>query len=1047
MSTYVPLWVKSNFSFLEGASHPEELVEQAQAHGLPAIAITDRDGVYGLVRAHVRARELGVKILFGVQVSVGDVDLIPALSREPGLPVEGVQQVLLIAQNRAGYANLCQLLSIGRQRCPKGYSLVTTPEVIERAGNLVAVCPSPGLFSSFHAAFDDRFYGLITRHRESKDGPREKAVRTAAKEYDVPLLAGSEVLYHSMARRPLQDVLACIRSGKNLSEAGHVIRPNAEHDLKNPHALYDLYADCPELLERTKEIANRCSFTLDDLRYVYPAESIPSGQNETDWLRELTVRGAAQRYPKGIPEESLAQIDRELELIHDLDYGGYFLTMWEIVQFCRREEILCQGRGSAANSIVCYCLGITAIDPIRMDLLFERFISRERAEPPDIDLDIEHERREEVIQWVYRRYGRRHAAMVANFIRYRARSAVRDVGKALGIPQTALDRVAKLLSYYDLGIEGTLLREAGLDPEAPSHTHLLRLVSEIVDFPRHLSIHPGGFLLGSDPVDSMVPIEPATMEDRTVIQWDKYDVENLGLFKVDLLGLGALTHIRKCLAQLEKHEGVSLNMATIPAGDEATYDLITRGDTVGVFQIESRAQMAMLPRLKPRCFYDLVIEVAIVRPGPIQGDMVHPYLRRRSGKETVEYPHPLLRRVLEKTLGVPIFQEQVMKLAVLVADYTPGEADRLRRDMAAWRSSGRIDAHRERLISRMRQNGISEKFAERVFSQIRGFGEYGFPESHAASFALIGYVTAWLRTHYPAAFTCSLLNAQPMGFYSPATIVEDAKHHGVETLPINARISGWDCSLERSEDGNWAVRMGFRYVKGLGTREKERLERAPGPYPDLDDFVRRTSLNSKALTTLAESGAFADFDQKPDPSDRRNSIWKLRGVMTKSKDSLALPGELLPEGQQPLFARLSAGQQVVWDYRTSMHSTRGHPLLAARKQLDRIGLPDARSILEMRNGRRTRYVGMVICRQRPGTASGVTFFTLEDETGFVNLVVWKQVFDQHTVLAKSAILLGVTGKVQSSEGVVHLIADDLWDPRESGVLQIDEAPAKSRDFH
>lgn len=1047
MPTYVPLWVKSNYSFLEGASHPEEIVEQAQAHGLPAVAVTDRDGVYGLVRAHVRARELGQKLLFGAQVSVGDPDLALVLAKDPSANLPGINRVALLARNRQGYANLCRLLTIGRHRCPKGSSLVSAEELVAHGEDLIAVCPSPELLPVLRDGFSGRAYALIVRHRRSADEPLEKRLRAEATRCEIPLLAGSEVLYHTMARRPLQDVLSCIRAGTSLSEAGHVIRGNAEHDMKTTHAMFELFADCPELLERTVEVAQRCNFTLDQLRYVYPAESIPDGQSESDWLRELTMRGAGERYRGAPPNDALEQIERELELIHELDYGGYFLTMWEIVQFCRREKILCQGRGSAANSIVCFCLGITAIDPVRMDLLFERFLSKERAEPPDIDLDIEHERREEVIQWVYERYGRRHAAMVANFIRYRARSAVRDVGKALGIPQTALDRVAKLLGYYDMGIDASVLQNAGLDPHSPSHGHLLRLVGEIVDFPRHLSIHPGGFLLGSDAVDSMVPIEPATMEDRTVIQWDKYDVENLGLFKVDLLGLGALTHIRKCLAQLSEHEGIDLDMATIPAEDEATYDLISRGDTVGVFQIESRAQMAMLPRLQPRCFYDLVIEVAIVRPGPIQGDMVHPYLRRRSGKEQVEYPHPALERVLKKTLGVPIFQEQVMKLAVLVADYTPGEADQLRRDMAAWRSSGRIEAHRERLIDRMTVNGITPEFAERVFSQIRGFGEYGFPESHAASFALIAYVTAWLRTHHPAAFSCSLLNAQPMGFYSAATIVEDAKHHGVEMLPIDATVSGWDCSLEKSDDGNLAVRMGFRYVKGLGEREKERLARAPGPYSDLDDFVRRTGLNSRALTTLAESGAFASFDGRDGENDRRNALWKLRGVMAKSKDTLALPGDALPEGQQPLFAQLSSGEQIIWDYRTSMHSTRGHPLLTARKRLESLGLPDASGILEMRDGRRTRYVGMVICRQRPGTASGVTFFTLEDETGFVNLVVWKQIFDQHRILAKSAILLGVTGRIQATDGVVHLIADELWDPREKGVLVIDEAPTRSRDFH
>jgi error-prone DNA polymerase len=708
-------------------------------------------------------------------------------------------------------------------------------------------------------AFSDRLYALCARHRHAGEQPLEARLRAAAQHTRVPVVAAVEVLYHSAGRRPLQDVLSCIRHGKTVADAGVCIRGNAEHMLKTPYAMAELFADDPAALRRTLEVAERCRFCPSEIRYRYRGEKIPVGKTEIDWLREKTFEGARERYDGRIPDAVLVQLERELALIEELEYGGYFLTMWEIVQFCRREKILCQGRGSAANSAVCYCLGITAIDPVRMDLLFERFLSRERAEPPDIDLDIEHQRREEVIQWVYQRYGRQHAAMVANVIRYRARSAVRDVGKALAIPQTALDRLAKMLGHYDTGFSAELLSHAGLDPETPVHTHLLRLCHEIADFPRHLSIHPGGFLLGHDPVDTLVPIEPATMEDRTVIQWDKYDVEDLGLFKVDLLGLGALSMVRICLDLLREHQGLDLSMATLPAEDPATYAMISKGDTVGVFQIESRAQMSMLPRLQPRKFYDLVIEVAIVRPGPIQGDMVHPYLRRRSGEETVEFPHPALEQALARTLGVPIFQEQVMKLAMLVADYTPGEADQLRRDMAAWRSAGKIEQHRERMVGRMVENGIDPEFAERVFSQVRGFGEYGFPESHAASFALIAYVTSWLRCHHPAAFTCALLNAQPMGFYSPATIVEDAKRHGVEVRPVDVCHSRWDCTLERNGLESFAVRMGLRYVKGFGERQRERIERTlgQGAFDGPEDFVRRTRLSRKLLQALAEAGGFA----------------------------------------------------------------------------------------------------------------------------------------------------------------------------------------------
>jgi len=775
--------------------------------------------------------------------------------------------------------------------------------------------------------------------------------------------------------------------------------------------------------------------------------SAPVGREPTrssDVLREKTLAGARERFGEAIPPDVQHQLDRELDLIAELDYGGYFLTMHKIVQYCRGQGILCQGRGSAANSAVCYCLGITAIDPVDMELLFERFLSRERAEPPDIDLDIEHHRREEVIQWVYKEYGRTHAAMVANVIRYRARSAIRDVGKALGIPGTALDRMAKLLGHYDTGFSADLLRLAGVDPHTSAMEHLLRLCHEIADFPRHLSIHPGGFLLGDAPIDTLVPIEPATMEGRTVIQWDKYDIDDLGLFKVDLLGLGALSMIRGCFDLLQDHKATVLDMATVPRDDPTTYAMISRGDTVGVFQIESRAQMAMLPRLQPRTFYDLVIEVAIVRPGPIQGDMVHPYLRRRSGLEPVEYPHPALKSALHKTLGVPIFQEQVMKLAVLVADYTPGEADQLRRDMAAWRSQGRIERHRERLIQRMIGNGIEPEYAERIFSQICGFGEYGFPESHAASFALIAYATAWLRCHHPDVFCCGLLNALPMGFYSAATIVEDAQRHGVEVRPIDILYSRWDCTLEPLAtlapfpSPNWAVRMGLGFVKGFGERQRKILERAweDGPFTSTEDFVARTQLHPKRLQALAEAGGFASQG-----IDRRDTIWALHGLHAQRNDRIDIPTEIAPK--QPSFARLSPGEAILWDYRTSGHSTRGHPIECIRTELDARRIPTAAEVATSGNGRRLDYVGLVICRQRPGTASGVTFYTLEDETGFVNVVVWRQVFDDHVVLAKAAVLLGVSGTVQAQDGVVHLIAKRLWDPD----LRFHPQGTTQRSFH
>ncbi|MBW2546043.1 MAG: error-prone DNA polymerase, partial [Deltaproteobacteria bacterium] len=841
--------------------------------------------------------------------------------------------------------------------------------------------------------------------------------------------------------------------GKVLSDAGRAIRENAEHDLKPAVELGRLFADDPACLRRTLDIAEQCAFSLDDLRYRYPEEHLPSGRSEQGWLRELAFRGARARYQGKVPADVRTQLERELQIIHRLDYGGYFLTMHEIVQYCTEQSILCQGRGSAANSAVCFCLGITAIDPVRMDLLFERFLSVERAEPPDIDLDIEHDRREEVIQHVYEKYGRRHAAMVANVIRYRIRSAVRDVGKVLGLSRTDLETVTRLLRHRDDALNPELLQEAGLDQDAPTTHHLGSLASQILDFPRHLSIHPGGFLLGHRPVDEIVPIEPATMEARTVIQWDKYDVDNLALFKVDLLGLGALTCIHHAFDLLREHKGQSLEIATVPAEDKATYDMVSRGDTVGVFQIESRAQMAMLPRLRPRTFYDLVIEVAIVRPGPIQGDMVHPYLRRRKGEEEVDYPHPKLERILSKTLGVPIFQEQVMKLAVEAAGYTPGEADQLRRDMGAWRKSGRIEKHRTRMIPRMLAEGIPEEFAERVFSQIRGFGEYGFPESHAASFALLAYVTAWLRCHHHDAFLCAILNAQPMGFYTPATLVEDAKRHGVEVLPIDINKSQWNCTLEviagadtGTDTGTGAdtgtdtdtdtvtVRMGLRYVKGLGVIERERLESGDSPYPNLATFVRQTRLHNKGLHALAEAGAFECFDL-----NRRDAIWQVRSLSRFVQDSLPLE----PASSQISFASLASDDQVMWDYRSSQHSTRGHPMRGLRHTLRSRGIHEATRIHDCTHGDELDYVGVVICRQRPGTASGVTFFTLEDETGFVNVVVWKQVFDRHAALAKTAALLGVTGKIQKADGVIHLMAKSLWAPD----VALANQTHRSHDFH
>lgn len=1026
--SYAPLWCKSNFSFLEAASHPDELVEAAAFLGLRSVALTDRDGLYGAVRAHLKAAELGVHLILGSEVSVEDGS-----------------RIVLLAQGRDGYRNLSRLLTKGRLRSAKGASKVSWREVCEHAddtvalwgghGSLLAGAAEPRLVAGQLAqAFGDRLYAVVARHRIAEEVSEEARTRRRAERYGLPVVAAAEVLYHTPARRPLHDVLTCIRHGKTLGTAGRLIRPNSEHALKSAVAFGRLYEDDAAAVARTLEIAERCTFSLASLRYRYPSERLPDGKTSADWLRDLTFAGARGRYDGTVPDEVAAQLDKELELIGELDYCGYFLTMYEIVEFCRSRAILCQGRGSAANSAVCYCLGITAIDPVRMGLLFERFLSRERAEPPDIDLDIMHGRREEVIQHVYEKYSRSHATMVANVVRYRIRSAVREVGKVLSIPETAVDRLSKLVAHHG-GLDPDVIGQCGLDPDAPECEHLLRLSAEILDFPRHLSIHPGGFLLGHEPVCDLVPIENATMEDRTVIQWDKDDIEALGLFKVDLLGLGALTQLDMAFALLAEFRGLELSMATVPAEDPKTYETIGRGDTVGVFQIESRAQMAMLPRLRPRTFYDLVVEVSIVRPGPIAGGMVHPYLRRRNGEEPVTYPHPSLVPVLERTLGVPLFQEQVMKLAVVAADYTPGEADQLRRDMAAWRKTGRIEQHHDRLVRRMKAKGISEEFAERVFEQIRGFGEYGFPESHAASFALIAYATAWLRCHYPVEFTCSLLNAQPMGFYSPATIVDDAKRHGVEVLPVCVTQSGWHCAMELTTE-DFGVRMGLRYVKGFREDDAERVAtaRTTRPFESIEDFVRRTGLGERALTALAEAGAFESLSP-----ERRGALWSVLGTAREVRAELALEAR----EETPDFRPLSAPQSVAWDYRSTGLSTRGYPLEGLRDELRRAGFPDARELATLPDGRRVRYAGIVICRQRPGTAGGVVFMTLEDETGFVNAVVWQSVFAQYATVAKTVSFLGIAGRLQVADGVTHLIADELFEP------EVGRRPTtkSSRDFH
>jgi len=1113
---WVPLWVESNYTFLTGASHPEELVQTALDLGLPGLAITDRDSLAGVVQArdawreHSRedgrehrrnhSRNHSQEDGYQKQAQGRPFSLIIGAK----ITVDTVSSVLLLAIDREGYGNLGELISLGRMRSPKGSCSVSSGEVRDAAQGLILIITEETREpEELRAAFSGRTWVGISRHFRPEEEVIEERLLSYARRHTLPPVALPRILYHDTSRRHLQDVLRCIDRGVRLDEAGTLLLPNGAYGLLPARTIARRYADHPEWIAETGQIAGMITFTLDQLEYRYPEASGSVGLGEGELLRRRVRAGAARRYPEGVPPAVSRQLESELNLIEELKYGGYFLTMAEIVDYCRSEGILCQGRGSAANSAVCFCLGITAVDPVRAQLLFERFISRERAEPPDIDLDIEHRRREEVIQYVYRRYGRDYAAMVANTVRFRRRSAVREVGKVFGFSEVNLDQLAKQLGHHGYAVDEALA-VAGFDTADPLVGQFLAVVDAIIDTPRHLSIHPGGFLLGRDPISRIVPIENATMEDRTVIQWDKYAVESMNLFKLDLLGLGALTHLDYAFRLMADHLGISMEMAMIPRDCPRTFAMLRRAETVGVFQLESRAQMAMLPRMLPRVFYDLVIEISIVRPGPITGGMVHPYLRRRHGEEEVVYPHPDLQPVLKRTLGVPLFQEQVMKLAIVAADYTPGEADRLRRDMAAWRSRGRIEHHHERIVERMVAKGIERPFAEQVFEQIRGFGEYGFPESHAASFALIAYATAWVRAHYPVIFFCSLLNAWPMGFYSPSTIVHDAHRVGVAVRPVDFFRSEWECVLETSDtaavpfagssgnpasppasgvpgrgitrDAGFAIRLGFRFIKGLGREDFRRIGAVrtrwgsrgrPIRTEELPGIVRQLGIDRDRTIRIAEAGV---FDAQGIP--RRDAVWAAmaRRSPRGRPAGTARPGDperpagtarsgdperpagtarsiapdLLNEHPpEPTFRHLDAYERIAWDYRAGGHSTAAHPLEPYREWLSERGYPTATEVRDAGHDRRISCIGMVICRQRPSTASGTVFMTLEDETGFVNLIIWKKRYEQMRPVLLTASFLGVRGTIQKRDGVVHLIVETVWHPE----LPRRPVTPGSRDFH
>jgi len=1032
LPTYAELHCISNFTFLRGASHPHELIEQADALGYSALALTDECSVAGVVRAHMAAKRRQLKLIIGAEFRLSC----------------GLKFVAL-AIDRQGYGQLCRLITRGRRAAIKGrYTL--TREDLQALGPeqcfilwLPAPQPQADELRWLAVRFPGRVRIAVELLREGEDARRLAALTRIGAECGIGLIASGDVHMHLRARRRLQDALTAIRLNEPIAQLGKRLYANGERYLRERARLERLYPR--ELLAATVALAQSCHFSLDELRYEYPHELVPSGETPTSYLRRLTEEGARWRWPGGVPAAERTALEHELALIEELHYEPYFLTVQDVVAYARRQGILCQGRGSAANSRVCYCLGVTSVDPQRgASLLFERFISRERNEPPDIDIDFEHERREEVLQYVYNKYGRHRAALAATVIMYRPRSALRDLGKVFGLTAEESGRLAKVMQWWDGSATiPERVREAGFDADSAWLRRLLPLAAALTafpGFPRHLSQHVGGFVIARGLLEELVPIENAAMPERTVVQWDKDDLNDLGLLKVDLLALGMLTALKRAFALVNDYRGTHYTLGELPAEDPQVYDMLCRADTIGVFQIESRAQMAMLPRLKPRCYYDLVIEVAIVRPGPIQGDMVHPYLRRRSGAEAVDYPGEEVRAVLHRTLGVPLFQEQVMQIAIVAAGFSPGEADALRRAMGAWKRTGGLDPFRERLLEGMRARGYSQDFAQRIYQQMLGFGEYGFPESHSLSFALLVYDSAWLKCHEPAAFTCALLNSQPMGFYAPAQLVRDARAHGVEVRAVDACVSAWDATLERRADGEPALRLGLRLVKSLSQAGAERLiaARTLQPFASVEDLAARSALDRGDLEALAAAGALAALS-----GNRHLAFWEVAGTErplplapTDARPASALEG-------RPLLSAPTEGQAIAADY-ASLGLTLGrHPLALLRERLRAAALVTAAELMAAGNGARVRTAGIVLMRQRPATASGVTFLTLEDESGQVNVIVWERIGrEQRRALIESR-LLEVHGELQHQEGVTHLIAHRLID--RSRLLG--ELTTRSRDFH
>jgi error-prone DNA polymerase len=1027
--SYAELQVTTHFSFLRGVSSAEELFSAAVLLGIKALGVTDRNSLAGLVRAHEAAKVTGVRLIIGCR-----------------LDLQCGTSMLVYPTDRKAYGGLCRLLTIGKTRAGKGACHLDWPDVEAWQEGLLAVLLPDGLgdrlaseLRQVCAVFGDRAYCALTRLFLPDEAARLRNHANAAAQAGVATVVTNDVLYHCPSRRLLQDVVTCIRLHTTIDHAGFQKERHADRFLKTPQEMLRLFPNYEAAVRRSWEIATRCTFSLDQLTYTYPTEELEDGLNAQERLEKLTWEGGAKRYPEGLPDNVATQLRHELNLIERMEYAPYFLTVESIVRFARSKGILCQGRGSAANSAVCYVLGVTSIDPVRQGLLFERFVSEERREPPDIDVDFEHERREEVIQWIYETYGRTRSALTAVVSRYRARGAVREVGKALGLPEDVTGALASIWGWSTEGVAEKEAKELHLNLEDRRLRLTLELAKQLIGTPRHLSQHPGGFVLTLDRLDELVPVEPAAMDKRQVIEWDKDDIDALKFMKVDVLGLGMLGCMRRAFDLLGGAKGLPLDLASIPAEDAATYAMIRKADTMGTFQIESRAQMSMLPRLRPKTFYDLVIEVAIVRPGPIQGDMVHPYIRRREGKEPVHFPTPALEKVLGKTLGVPLFQEQAMQVAMVAAGFSPTEADQLRRSMATFKFTGGVHKFQDKLIKGMLNNGYTREFAERTFRQLEGFGSYGFPESHAASFALIAYASSWMKCHHPDVFLAAILNAQPMGFYAPAQLVRDAREHGVEVRPVDVNRSQWDCTLEKTVTPYHAVRLGFCMVRSLKQKDAEQLvdrrtydriaaTRSEKTFTSIEDVWRRAGVPMAMLYHIAAADGFHGLGLS-----RRDAAWAIKGLRDEALPLFAAAddraGLLRPEALEPrvTLAPMTQGREVVEDYRSIGLSLRAHPHAFLRQTLAQQGFAPCRTLKETPNGRRLSIAGLVLVRQMPGSAKGVMFITLEDESANTNLIVWPTVFEQNRRAILSATMLGCRGRVQSADGVIHLIVESVND--------------------